>query len=352
MGLGLALICLAGIMPTQPSFKESKLINVVGSPAGALAIPLDYEIHIEFPESHRTEKDGKEMLAAAWAQFWEKFVDSVCSPLGPEYDDPNRFLQYETPTKEDDGHAYYLSRLDNRLTYALPLHPRYLRIKEFEHDAALHSYARNAWQYRDGARPSTAFGRRVTAEPKIFRGEWFAAGVGYAWNGEGELERGIVLTVELANFIAAEGSLSARGVVIATFLGTSLLAPMFATTLGTSLVNDLDKLRGKFVISKRLANQTVQCDITAGFTFSRADLVAKFEHRLKLQGVAGICETQSALAALGYSPGHLDGKAGLHYHAAAKAFAAAWGLSEKDLHTPVFFNMIARALAGERPPGK
>jgi len=328
------------------------LISAVGSPADALAIPLEYEIHIDLPESQRTGRDAKEILAAAWAQFWEKFVDSICSPLGHERADPDRFLRYEYPTKEDDGYANYLSMLEKPLAYALPVHPAYLHVKDFEHDAALHSYSRYNWQYREGARPSTAFGRRVTAEPKIFRGEWFAAGVGYAWNGEGELERGIVLTVELANFIAAEGSLSARGVVIATFLGTSLLAPMFATALGTSLVNDLDKLRGKFVISKRLSDQTVKCDITAGFTFSRAELIKKFEHRLKLQGAAGICETQSALAALGYSPGELDGKAGPHYRAAARAFVAAWGISEKDIHTPVFFNMIARALAGERPPGK
>lgn len=339
-------------MPATPSFKENELISAVVSPAGPLVIPIEYEIRISSPESHQTEISSRIMLAEAWAEFWRKFADSICSPLGHQDDDPDRFLQYENPMKTNDGDGYYLSGLNRRLTYALPVHPKNLQIKELRDDAELHFDRVYKWRLHNRAKPSSAFGRRVTAEPTLFPGECFAAGVGYARNGKGKLEWGIVLTVELASFIAEEGSLSARGVVIATFLGTGLLAPIFATTLGTSLVSDLDKLRGKFVISKRLADQTVQCDITAGFRFSRADLVEKFEHRLKLQGIAGICETQSALAALGYSPGNLDGKDGPHYRAAAKAFAAGWGLSEKDLHTPVFFTMVARALAGERPAGK
>lgn len=324
------------------------MISTVGSPAEALAIPLEYEIKINFAETHPAGIEGKEILAAVWAQFWENVVGDICRPLGDEYANPDRVLPHPHVADQQGGGIYDHPMANQPLAYAFPLHPRYLREANFSNSTNFRDY----WAYRDGARPPTAFARRLTADPKVFRGQWFAAGIGYTWNGEGEWEQRIVLTVELGSFIAKEGSLWARGVVIATFIGGSVILPLFLNALGTSIAPDVTETRSKIVISNRLSKQSVQCDVTGGFTFSRADLAAKFEHRLKLQGAAGICETQSALAALGYSPGLIDGKAGPNYHSAAKTFALAWGLSEKDLHTPVFFNMLARALTGERPPGK
>lgn len=326
------------------------MIKIVESPAGALTIPLEYEIHLELPESHRTENDAKEMLAEAWAQFWETFADNICSPLGRDGAEPHRLLQY--PTKEREYLAKSLSGLDESLSYALPVHPKYLRNNVFGDNRRNNYYSKGRFKYGDGARPSVSTIRRVTAEPKIFRGEWFAAGIGDACNGEGERVRGIVLTLELASFIAEEGSVYAQGLVIAKILGIGLVAPLCAGLLIATFSPDVEKTRAKYAIEKRLFGQTVKCNVKANFKFSRPDLTKKFEERLKQPGAAGICETQSALAALGFSPGELDGKAGANYRRAAKAFAAAWGLTENDIDTPLFFGMIARALTGERPPGK
>jgi hypothetical protein len=317
-------------------------------PPREFILRLPYEIYIGLSNAHATPHiRAKELFGEVWSDFWKDFVKKVCFP-----NERHREFYLEHPPRYSSP-SPSSGRDPGEMDWAIPLHPDDLEnfplvYQDIYNVEDVIKIARSS----SGPRPSSKFAVRLDTMSQSFPGELFAVAFGYAVNQQGKPQFGRVLEVELLAFEAKEGSLSSRGVVQLKFIGAALLLPLFAAAFAPPITAQFEKLTVKGNISRRLADQVVQCQVTGGFYFSRTELIERFEHRLSARGADGICEVQSALHALGYAPGNIDGKPGPKYLAAARAFAAAWGLSEHDIVQPVFFNFLARALTGERPPGK
>lgn len=328
-------------------------MHEIQSKSGPLSLVLPYEINIDFARHQRhlladiTPGLRRQLFGEAWATFWDGFVQSVGDPL--RRDHLNRWRQSGDNYTARKAAAEYS---DQEFGKAYILRPGSSSvISELGHldspgiSDVLQSHSAPA-------RPSVRFIDAISSSPMKVRGEPLAEGLGYACNQEGKKQLGIVFKAKLLDFYAEEGSLRAAGAVALVFFGTNLLAPLVVEMIGPWATERINERRSIRIIERRLSNQEVECNVTAGFQFSRTELIMKFEHKLNVGGRSGICEMQSALAALGFSPGRIDGVLGSDTKAAAINFANAWRLPAQDVGKPVFNYSLARALTGEQPPYK
>jgi hypothetical protein len=325
----------------------------IDSRAGEFVIPLSYEINIGLARHPKhylqpvPHDYHRRLLGEAWTLFWHRFIDSICHP------DFEENLRRSQRSDLELIHESFGSDENGRdIGNAFVVPPGILEQVPPKDQSDPQKMLNLLERIEVGAWPSFGFVDEISPSPMKVRGERLADGVGYAFNGNGKKELGIVFSAELLDFYAEEGSLRASGTAVLKFFGTTLLVPLVTIAVSPPATVRMEKWASVYNIEQQLDVQDVRCNVTAGFHFARKELIMKLEHRLSVGGRSGVCEIQSALTALGYSPGRIDGIHGSDTKRAEGAFAAAWGLSPHDTGTPVFFNLVARALMGERPPYK
>lgn len=315
-------------------------------------IPLSYEIHIDLEDSSRflhniSHQYEKRLLGEAWSLFWSKFIYSICHPELTK----NRYqFRRANQSVNESMIGHNIDKSDIHEAFVVPLNM--LERLQLPHDSDPEKIRNLCRMVEVESRPSYDFAAKISQIPIMVPGELLAEAVGFGFNSDGEKEFGIVFSAELSDFYVEEGSLRAAGIVALTFFATTLLEPLVTLAVSTPSTDFIGNKISLHRIEKNLSVQHVTCNVTGGFHFSRTELIMKLEHKLSVGGRSGVCEVQSALAALGYSPGKIDGIEGSDTKAAANAFANAWQLSSDHIGKPVFFNFLARALTGERPPNK